>query len=158
MAVKPIPSGYEGVTSYLIVRDAAQALDFYKRVFDATEALRLDYPDGRIAHAELRIGGGYLMLSEEMPSMNLRGPLSLGGTPVSLLLYVEDVDKVFDGAIAAGAENKRPVADQFYGDRSGTLVDPFGHVWTIATHRRDMTPEEMRQAMEREMAGQEQRA
>ncbi|HVE48836.1 MAG TPA: VOC family protein [Casimicrobiaceae bacterium] len=149
--MNPIPPGYEGVTSYLIIRDADKAIDFYKEAFEAKEVMRLDYPDGKVAHAELKIGGGYLMLSEEMASMNLKGPLSLGGTPVSLLVYVRDVDKVFDRAIAAGAENKRPVADQFYGDRSGTLVDPFGHVWTIATHTKDMSPRDMQKAMESEM-------
>jgi PhnB protein len=152
MPVNPIPAGYAGVTSYLIIRDADRALDFYKQVFGATEALRLTYPDGSIAHAELKIGDGYLMLSEEMPDMGFRGPLALGGTPVSLLVYVEDVDAVFERALAQGAESKRPIADQFYGDRSGTLVDPFGHVWTIATHVKDVSPEEMQRAMEREMS------
>lgn len=151
MAVKPIPPGYGGVTPYLIIRDAERALAFYGEVFGAKPALRLDYPDGRVAHAEMKIGEGYVMISEEMPEMGFRGPLAQGGTPVSLLVYVEDVDAVFTKAIAAGAENKRPVADQFYGDRSGTIVDPFGHVWTIATHKKDMSPEEMQRAMEREM-------
>jgi PhnB protein len=148
MAVKPIPAGYAGVTPYLIIRDAARAIDFYREAFGATEVLRLTYPDGRIAHAELRIGEGHVMLSEEMADRGFRGPLSFGGTPVSLLVYVEDVDAVFARAIAAGAENQRPVDDQFYGDRSGTLVDPFGHVWTIATHQRDMSPEAMQRAMQ----------
>jgi PhnB protein len=152
MAVNPIPTGYAGVTAYLIIRDAARAIDFYREAFGARETLRLDYADGKVAHAELRIGEGYVMLSEEMPAMGHRGPLSLGGTPVSLLVYVDDVDKVFSRAIAAGAENTRPVADQFYGDRAGTLVDPFGHVWTIATHRKDMSADEMKKAMEAEMA------
>ena len=147
MAVNPIPSGYAGVTPYLIVRDAERALAFYQEVFNAKETLRLDYPDGKVAHAELAIGEGYVMLSEEMPE-RFRGPLSFGGTPVSLLVYVRDVDAVYAKAIAAGAENKSPVADQFYGDRSGTIVDPFGHVWSIATHKKDMTQDEMRQAME----------
>ena len=154
MAVNPIPSGYAGVTPYLVMRDATRALDFYKEVFGAKEALRLDYPDGKIAHAELAIGQGYVMLSEEMPEMGFRGPLSLGGTPVSLLIYVKDVDAVFAKAIAAGAESRRPVADQFYGDRAGTLVDPFGHTWTIATHQKDMSAEEMQKAMEQEMTAQ----
>jgi PhnB protein len=151
MAVNPIPPGYAGVTAYLIMRDAARAMDFYREAFGAREVLRLDYPDGKIAHAEMKLGEGYVMLSEEMPEMGIRGPLSLGGTPVSLLVYVEDVDRVFERALRAGAENKRPVADQFYGDRSGTLVDPFGHVWTIATHRKDMSAQEMQKAMEAEM-------
>ena len=152
MAVNPIPPGYAGVTAYLVMRDAARAMDFYREVFGAKEVLRLDYPDGKVAHAEMKIGEGYVMLSEEMSEMGIRGPLSFGGTPVSLLVYVEDVDRVFSRAIAAGAENKRPVADQFYGDRSGTLVDPFGHVWTIATHKKDMSAQEMQKAMEAEMA------
>jgi PhnB protein len=152
MAVNPIPPGYAGVTSYLIIRDADRAIDFYKQAFGATEVLRLAYPDGKVAHAELKIGEGFVMLSEETPEMGFRGPLSLGGTPVSLLVYVPNVDEVFERAIAAGAESKRPVADQFYGDRSGTLVDPFGHVWSIATHKKDVPAGEMQEAMEREMA------
>lgn len=149
MPVNPIPSGYGGVTPYLIIRDAARAIDFYKKAFGATEAMRLTYPDGKVAHAELKIGDGYVMLAEEMEGF--RGPLSLGGSPVSFLVYVPNVDEVFERAIAAGAESKRPVADQFYGDRSGTLVDPFGHVWSIATHKKDMSAEEMQKAMEAEM-------
>ena len=151
MAVNPIPPGYAGVTPYLIIRDADRAIDFYAEVFGAKQTLRLDYPDGKIAHAEMKIGDGYVMLSEENPEMGFRGPLSHGGTPVSLLVYVKDVDAVFAKAIAAGAENRRPVADQFYGDRSGTLVDPFGHVWSIATHTKDMSPDEIRHAMEQAM-------
>ncbi len=143
MAVNPIPPGYAGATPYLIIRDAGRALGFYKEVFGAKQALRLDYPDGKIAHAELAIGQGYVMLSEEMSEMGFRGPLSLGGTPVSLLIYVKDVDAVFAKAIAAGAESRRPVADQFYGDRAGTLVDPFGHTWSVATHVEDVSPEEI---------------
>ena len=151
MAVNPIPPGYAGATPYLIIRDAARALGFYKEVFGAKETLRLDYPDGRVAHAEIAIGQGHVMLSEELPERGFRGPLSFGGTPVSLLVYVKDVDAVFAKAIAAGAETRHPVADQFYGDRSGTIVDPFGHVWSIATHQKDMSGEEMQKAMEREM-------
>jgi PhnB protein len=158
MPIPPIPPGYAGVTPYLIIRDAARALEFYAHALGATETMRLTDPDGRIAHAEMRIGDGHFMLAEEMPDRGFRGPLSFGGTPVSLLVYVEDVDAVFDRAIAAGAENQRPVADQFYGDRSGTLVDPFGHVWTIATHVRDMSPDEMQQAMARLGAGEAQNA
>jgi PhnB protein len=150
MAVNPIPPGYAGATPYLIIRDADRALDFYKEVFGAKETLRLDYPDGKVAHAELAIGEGHVMLSEELPDRGFRGPLSFGGTPVSLLVYVKDVDAVFAKAIAAGAETKHPVADQFYGDRSGTIVDPFGHVWSIATHKKDMSAAEMKKAMEQE--------
>lgn len=148
MAVAPIPPGYAGVTPYLIVRDAPRAIDFYQRAFGATEVLRLLYPDGRIAHAELAIGQGFVMLAEEMAEMGYRGPQALGGTPVSLLVYVPDADAVFARAVAAGAAAQRPVADQFYGDRSGTLVDPFGHVWSIATHKEDVSAEEMSRRMQ----------
>jgi PhnB protein len=148
MAVDPIPAGYAGATPYLIIRDADRALAFYKEVFDAKPVLHLKYPDGKVAHAEIAIGQGHVMLSEEMPEQGYRGPLSFGGTPVSLLVYVKDVDAVFAKAIAAGAETKHPVADQFYGDRSGTVVDPFGHVWSIATHMKDMSGEEMQRAMD----------
>jgi PhnB protein len=151
MAVNPIPPGYAGATPYLIVRDAARAIDFYKQVFGAKQTLRLNYPDGKVAHAELAIGEGHVMISEEMAEMGIRGPLSFGGTPVSLLVYVRDADAVYAKAIAAGAENKHPMQDQFYGDRSGTIVDPFGHVWSIATHQKDMTSDEMQKAMEAEM-------
>ena len=155
MAVNPIPPDYAGVTAYLIIRDAARALEFYKKAFGAVEIMRFDAPDGKIGHAEIKIGKGVVMLADEMEEW--RGPLALGGTPVSLMFYVPDVDKVFNGAIAAGAETRKPVADQFYGDRSGTLVDPFGHVWTIATHIKDVSPEEMHQAMEA-MGKEEQKA
>ena len=148
MAVAPIPPGYAGVTPYLIVRDAAQAIDFYKRAFGATEALRLLYPDGKVAHAELAIGQGFVMLAEEMAEDGYRGPQALGGTPVSLLVYVPDVDAAFARAVAAGATAQRPVADQFYGDRSGVLVDPFGHVWSLATHQEDVSAEEMSRRMQ----------
>jgi PhnB protein len=148
MTVAPIPPGYAGVTPYLIVRDAAQAIDFYKRAFGATEALRLLYPDGKVAHAELAIGQGFVMLAEEMAEGDYRGPQALGGTPVSLLVYVPDVDAAFARAVAAGAKVQRPVADQFYGDRSGVLVDPFGHVWSLATHQEDVSAEEMSRRMQ----------
>lgn len=153
MAVNPIPSGYAGATPYLIIRDADRALAFYREVFDAKPVLHIKYPDGKVAHAEVAIGEGHVMLSEEMPERGFRGPLSLGGTPVSLLVYVKDVDAVFEKAIAAGAETRHPVADQFYGDRSGTIVDPFGHVWSIATHKKDMSAEEMQKAMDDQMSG-----
>jgi len=148
MTVAPIPPGHAGVTPYLIVRDAMRAIDFYEQAFGATETLRLLYPDGRVAHAELAIGQGFVMLAEEMTEMGHRGPQALGGTPVSLLLYVSDVDAAFARAVAAGANAQRPVADQFYGDRSGVLVDPFGHVWSIATHKEDVSAEEMSRRMQ----------
>ena len=148
MAVSAVPQGYTRVTPYLIVRDAANAIDFYTRAFGAKETMRLEGPDGRIGHAELRIGDAAVMLADEMPDMGYRGPLSYGGTPVSLLLYVENVDREFEKALAAGAESKRPVADQFYGDRSGTLIDPFGHQWTLATHVEDVSPVEIARRFE----------
>lgn len=147
MAVSPIPAGYAGVTPYLIIRDAARALDFYQQAFGATVVLRLDGPEGKVAHAEIRIGDGYVMLGEETPEMGYKGPLSFGGSPVGMLFYVTDVDTVFARALAAGAETVRGVADQFYGDRNGVLVDPFGHQWTIATHVREVSPEEMKQTV-----------
>jgi PhnB protein len=146
MAVNPIPPAHAAVTPYLIVNDATRALEFYKQAFGAVETMRFDAPGGKIAHAEIRIGAGGVMLADEMESH--RGPLSLGGTPVSMMFYVANVDTVFARAIAAGAKAMRPVVDQFYGDRSGTLVDPFGHVWTISTQLRQMSAAEMQQAME----------
>src|SRR5436305_8274179 len=142
MAVKPIPDGYHTVTPYLICKDAARAIDFYKSAFGATELLRMDGPGGTVAHAEIKVGNSPIMLSEGCPQMGFRDPHALGGTPVSICLYVEDSDAVTETAIAAGATVLRPITDQFYGDRSATLTDPFGHVWTVATHKEDVTPEE----------------
>jgi PhnB protein len=143
MAVKPIPDGYHTATPYLIVRDAARALDFYRAAFGATEVMRMESPGGKVGHAEFRIGDSALMLADEFPEMGVVSPQTLGGSPVSILLYVEDVDARFPQAVAAGAKVLRPLKDQFYGDRSGTVADPFGHVWTLATHKEDLTPEEM---------------
>jgi PhnB protein len=154
MAVKPIPDGYHTVTPYLVVKDAARALDFYKKAFGATELMRMADPSGKIGHAEIKIGNSPIMLADEFPDMGFRGPQSLGGTPVSILLYVEDVDSRFQQALAAGATTLKPLQDQFYGDRSGTVTDPFGHVWTIATHREDVPPEEMHKRMEAAMKKQ----
>lgn len=134
MAVQPIPDGYTTVTPYLYIRDAACAVEFYKSAFEATELFRLADPGGGIGQAEIQIGNSRIMLADEFLEMNVRGPESLGGTSVSFLIYVEDVDSKFNRAIAAVAKVLRPVKDQFYGDRSGTLADPFGHPWTIATH------------------------
>jgi PhnB protein len=147
MAIKPIPDGYHTVTPYLIINGAAEAIDFYKRAFGATEVLRMPDPKGRIGHAEIRVGDSVIMMADEHQEMGYRGPRSLGGTSVSILLYVDNVDTVFDRAIKAGAKSQRPVADQFYGDRMGTLEDPFGHVWTIGTHIEDVSPEEMQRRM-----------
>ncbi len=148
MPVKPIPDGYHTVTPYLVVKDAAKAIEFYKVAFGATEFMRMAGPDGKIGHAEIRIGTSPVMLADEFPDMGFRSPQSLGGAAVSLLVYVEDVDARFDQAVTAGATVLRPVKDQFYGDRSGTLTDPFGHVWTIATHKEDLTPEELHKRSE----------
>ena len=148
MAVKPIPDGYHTATPYLIVRDAARAIEFYTRAFGATELMRLPTPSGKMGHAEIKIGDSPIMLADEYPEMGYRGPQSLGGAAVSIMLYVEDVDTLFSRAIAAGAKAIRPVADQFYGDRSGTLEDPFGHVWTLATHKEDVAPEEIHRRFE----------
>jgi PhnB protein len=141
--VKPIPDGYHTVTPYLIVDDAAAALEFYKNAFGATELFRMGAPGGKVGHAEIKIGDSPIMLADEFPEMGARSPKSIGGTPVSILLYVENVDEMAPRAVAAGAKVLREVKDQFYGDRSGTFEDPFGHTWTIATHTEDVTAEEM---------------
>ena len=151
MATKPVPEGYRTATPYLIVKGAADALEFYKRTFGATEMLRMADSQGSVGHAEIRIGDSVIMLADEHPSMGYRGPRTLGGSSVSILLYVEDVDSVFERAVKAGGRSLRPVADQFYGDRSGTLEDPFGHVWTVATHVEDVPPEEMKRRAEAAM-------
>jgi PhnB protein len=143
MAVKPIPEGYHAVTPYLVIKGATAAIDYYKKVFGATERMRMDAPGGTIGHAELVIGDSTIMLADEFPDMGFRSPKTIGGSPVSLVLYVEDVDTVFKRAVGAGAKELRPVADQFYGDRMGTLEDPFGHVWSVATHTEDVSPDEM---------------
>jgi len=143
MPVKPIPDGYHSVTPYLIVADAAKAIDFYKRAFGATEKMRLADPSGKVGHAEIQIGDSVVMVADEFPDMDIRGPQSLGGSPVSMLIYVQDVDARFAQALAAGATEVRPVKAQFYGDRNGTLKDPFGHTWSIATHKEDVSNEEV---------------
>jgi PhnB protein len=148
MAVKPIPEGYRTVTPYLICAGAAKAIDYYKQAFGAKERMRHEMPGGVIGHAEVEIGDSIVMLADEFPQMNVKGPLTIGGTPVGLCIYVANVDEVFNRALSAGAKVERPLADQFYGDRTGTLIDPFGHKWTIATHIEDVTPEEMQKRME----------
>ena len=147
MPVKSIPEGYHSVTPHLIVNGAADAIEYYKKAFGAVELFRFPAPDGKIGHAELKIGDSPIMLADEHPEMGYKSPQSWGGTPVSLMIYVEDVDSVFNRAIAAGAKEQQAVKDQFYGDRSGTLTDPFGHVWTIATHKEDVSMDEMQQRM-----------
>jgi len=145
--VQAIPPGYHNITPYLIVRNAAAAIDFYKKAFNAVELMRFPGPGGKIMHAEVKIGDSPVMLAEEMPEEGHVGPQTLGGVGVSMMLYVEDVDTRFAQAIAAGATIKRPVQDQFYGDRTGTLVDPFGHVWSIGTHKEDVSMDEMQRRM-----------
>jgi len=151
MTTKPVPDGYRTATPYLIVKGAAEAIEFYKRAFGATEMLRMADPQGKVGHAEIKIGDSVIMLADEHPAMGYRSPRSLGGSSVSILLYLADVDSVFERAIKAGAKAQRPVVNQFYGDRSGTLEDPFGHVWTVATHVEDVPPEEMKRRAQEAM-------
>jgi PhnB protein len=141
--VKPIPEGYHSLTPYLIIDGAAKALDFYTRVFGARERMRMPSPGGKVGHAEISIGDSLIMLADEHPEMGARGPRSFGGSPVSLMLYVADVDATVKTAVAAGARLVRPVEDKFYGDRSGTIEDPFGHQWHVSTHVEDVPPDEM---------------
>lgn len=145
MAVHFIPEGYHSLTPYLIVKDAAQALEFYKKALGAKEVLRMSDPNGGIMHAEFQVGDSKVMMAGEYPEMGALSPQTIGGSPVSLCLYVENVDEMFQQALAAGATQRRPVQNQFYGDRSGTLEDPFGHTWTIATHIEDLTQEQVEQ-------------
>ena len=150
--VDAIPKGIHTVTPYLVVRNAAQAIDFYKRALGAEELFRMDGPQGKIVHARLKIGDSVIMLSDEMPGSTCRSPQSLGGTPISIFLYVKDVDQVFQKAVAAGAKVNMPVTDMFWGDRYGQVTDPFGHAWSMATHKEDVAPEELRKRAEAAMA------
>jgi PhnB protein len=145
--VRPIPEGYHSVTPYLTVNDAARAIDFYKRAFGAQEILRMDAPGGKIAHAEIRIGDSVIMLGDESPQSAARSPQSLGGTTGGLMLYVQNVDAVYNQAVAAGAQAEAPPTDMFWGDRYGRLKDPFGHSWSVATHTEDVAPAEMQKRM-----------
>jgi PhnB protein len=153
MATKSIPDGYHSVTPYLIIKGAADAIGFYTHAFGATELMRMPRPDGKLGHAEIRIGDSVIMLADEHPEMGYRSPQSLGGAGVSLMIYVERVDDVFKRAVTSGAKELQPIKDQFYGDRSGTLQDPYGHTWTVATHVEDIPPEEMRRRAEKFMQG-----
>jgi PhnB protein len=154
MSAKPIPEGYHTLTPYLVVNGAAAALDFYARAFGGVELYRLQDPTGKVGHAEMRIGDSHFMLADEFPEMGAVSPKSQSGHSISLLVYLPDVDDAFRRAIAAGATEVRPVQDQFYGDRSGTLIDPFGHQWSLATHVADVTPEEMERRYAELMAGE----
>ena len=147
MTVKAIPDGYHTVTPYLIVKGAAAAIDYYRRAFGAIELMRFPGPDGRIAHAEIQIGESRIMLGDVSPEMKQKDPKSIGGSSTGLMLYVDDVDRVFMEAIEAGGNVRDAVKDQFYGDRSGSLEDPFGHVWTVATHVEDVSESEMKRRM-----------
>jgi len=153
MAVKPIPDGYHSVTPYLILDNATSALEFYKKAFGAVEEVRMPAPGGRIGHAEIRIGDSVIMLADESPEMGARSARTLGGSPISLLVYVEDVDARVAQAVAAGAKLVRPVANQFYGDRTGGVDDPFGYHWYLATHVEDVPPEEMKKRAAKAMGG-----
>ena len=142
--IKPVPDGFHTLTPHLVVKGASQAIEFYKRAFGAEEIKRLPGPDGKsLIHAELKIGNSRLLLVDEFPEMDCRGPKSVGGSPVSIHMFVDDADAAFDKALAAGAEVRMPLADQFWGDRYGVLTDPFGHIWSIATHKEDLTPQEI---------------
>ena len=147
--VSYIPKGYNSVTPYLIIKGAAEAIEYYKKVFGATEVMRLPHPSGRIGHAELKIGDSHIMLADEFPEMGHQGPLALGTSPVSMLVYVEDVDSTVQRAVADGAKILKPVEDQFYGDRSGFIQDPFGHLWGVATHVEDVSAAEMEERVKK---------
>jgi len=147
--VKKIPDGYHSITPMLIVKDGLKAIEYYKKVFGAIDKGTMMMPDNKsVAHAELLIGDSKIMLSDEFPEMKSLSPTTIGGTPVSLYLYIEDVDKTFNLAVAEGGKSLFPVQDRFYGDRHGTIQDPFGHIWSIATHIKDLTKEEMKKAAE----------
>jgi PhnB protein len=140
---RPIPEGHHTVTPYLSVRNGGKAMEFYKTAFGARERYKLMMPDGRLGHGELTLGDSVIMLADEFPEYGNTGPETVGGTPVTIHLYVEDVDAFVKKAVAAGARERKPVMDQFYGDRSGQIEDPFGHVWWVATHKEDVSPEEL---------------
>jgi PhnB protein len=142
--IKPIPSGFHTLTPHLVVKGASKAIEFYKKAFGAEEITRAPGPDGKsLMHADLKIGDSHVFLVDEFPEMDCRGPQTVGGTPVTIHMYVEDVDAAFSKALAAGAQVKMPLSDMFWGDRYGVLVDPFGHSWSLATHKEDLTPEEI---------------
>lgn len=145
--VKPVPEGYHSVTPYLVVDGASDAIEFYNEAFGATEVMRMPMGENRLAHAEIKIGDSHVMLSDEWPDMNLLGPNSRGGATASLMIYLPDVDTAFARALKAGATQERPVENQFWGDRMGTVIDPYGHRWTLATHVEEVSPQEMQNRM-----------
>jgi PhnB protein len=153
MSVQPIPPGHHTAAPYLAVKDGVKALEFYKKAFGATESYQLILPDGRLGHGEIRLGDSVIMLADEFPEYGGKSPQTLGGSPVSIHLYVEDVDAFFKRALAAGAKERKPVMDQFYGDRSGQLEDPFGHLWWVATHKEDVPPDEMQKRVQSMFGG-----
>lgn len=146
--VKAIPEGYHSITPFLVVKNCADAIEFYKKAFDAEERYRMNMPDGKVGHAELKIGDSVLMLADEFPEMKFLSPKSIGGSPVSMYVYVQDVDAMFNNAVTAGGIVLDGVKDQFWGDRHGRLEDPYGHLWSIATHKKDLSPDEMKRAAE----------
>jgi PhnB protein len=152
MSVKPIPDGYHSLTPFLTVSDAVRAIEFYKNAFGAKERGVMKGPDGKVMHAELMIGDSIIMLSDEFPEFGSASPTTIGGSPMGLHIYVDGVDAAFDRAVKAGAQVEMPVMDQFWGDRYGRLKDPFGHKWSIATHVKDMSADEMKQSMDDAMA------
>ena len=156
--VKPIPEGHNSVSPYLIVAGADRALDFYKKAFGATELFRFKAPDGKVAHAEIKIGDTIIMIADEHPDMEAHGPRKFGGSPVSLHVYVENVDMVWARALAAGGKEKRPLADQFYGDRLGSFEDPFGHTWHVSSHVEDVSVEEISRRAEQAQQTQQRKS
>jgi PhnB protein len=146
--VKAIPEGYHSITPFLVVKNCADAIEFYKKAFDAEKRYRMNMPDGKVGHAELKIGDSVLMLADEFPEMKSLSPKSIGGSPVSMYVYVQDVDAMFNNAVSAGGIVLDGVKDQFWGDRHGRLEDPYGHLWSIATHKKDLSPDEMKRAAE----------
>jgi PhnB protein len=152
--VKPIPDGHHTVTPYLAIKNAAKALEFYETAFGAAVRYKLLMPDGRVGHAEIELGDSVIMLADEFPEYGGKAPQTLGGSPVSIHLYVEDVDAFVKRALAAGARERKPVEDQFYGDRSGQLEDPFGHLWWVATHKEDVAPQELDKRVRAMFGGQ----
>lgn len=149
--VKPIPQGFRSVTPYLTLNDTSRAIEFYKRAFGAQEVMRMDGPNGKIGHAEIKIGDSIVMLADEMPGMGSQAPQTLGGTTCGVLIYVENADTTFNQAVSAGAKVEAPMDDMFWGDRYGRLKDPFGHSWSVATHKEDVAPAEMQKRMQEAM-------